>query len=99
MKSPATTPSGATLGPRSIRTICDDTRAQILRLTGGLELLRRAPPEYMGGLCDPGHEMAANATLAYRHLEDARMRLGKVLQVLDGGTSCYDKGGGPPDES
>lgn len=36
-------------------------------------------------------EVPANATLAYRHLEDASMRLGKVLQALDGGVSVYDR--------
>ena len=36
-------------------------------------------------------EMKANLMLAYRHLEDARMRLGKVLQAKDGGVSVYDK--------
>jgi hypothetical protein len=36
-------------------------------------------------------EMLANAALAYRHLEDARMRLGKVIQAYDGGVSVYDK--------
>ena len=36
-------------------------------------------------------EALANVMLAYRHLEDARMRLGKVLQAMDGGVSVYDK--------
>ncbi|HEX9657757.1 MAG TPA: hypothetical protein VGB89_12690 [Bacteroidota bacterium] len=36
-------------------------------------------------------EMKANIMLAYRHLEDARMRIGKVLQSADDGTSVYDK--------
>ena len=36
-------------------------------------------------------EMKANIMLAFRHLEDARMRLGKVIQAYDGGTSVYDK--------
>ena len=36
-------------------------------------------------------EVMANLTLAYRHLEDASMRLGKVLQAVDGGESVYDK--------
>lgn len=36
-------------------------------------------------------EAAANVMLTYRHLEDASMRLGKVIQALDGGTSVYDK--------
>jgi hypothetical protein len=36
-------------------------------------------------------EMRANITLTYRHLEDARMRLGKVVQAYDGGASCYPR--------
>jgi len=36
-------------------------------------------------------EVMANLTLAYRHLEDASMRMGKVLQAYDGGISVYDK--------
>lgn len=36
-------------------------------------------------------EDVANATLAYRHIEDASMRLGKVLQAIDGGVSVYDR--------
>lgn len=36
-------------------------------------------------------EFRANITLAFRHLEDARMRLGKAIQALDGGISIYDK--------
>jgi hypothetical protein len=38
----------------------------------------------------PG-EAVANVMLAYRHLEDASMRLGKVIQALDGGASVYDR--------
>ncbi len=36
-------------------------------------------------------EMMANIMLAYRHLEDARMRIGKVLQAADDGVSILDK--------
>lgn len=36
-------------------------------------------------------EMKANLMLAYRHLEDARMRLGKAIQAHDGGKSCYKR--------
>lgn len=36
-------------------------------------------------------EMKANIMLAYRHLEDARMRIGKVLQAYQGGVSIFDK--------
>ena len=34
-------------------------------------------------------EMQANIQLAYRHLEDARMRLGKAIQAFEGGKSIY----------
>ncbi len=37
-------------------------------------------------------EMIANAMLAFRHLEDAAMRFGKVIQAADGGVSPL---GGP----
>ena len=36
-------------------------------------------------------EAVANVTLAYRHLEDASMRLGKAIQALDGGVSVCDR--------
>lgn len=45
-------------------------------------------PEVVGQ--DTG-EMIANVTLAYRHLEDASMRIGKAIQAFDGGVSVYDK--------
>lgn len=40
-------------------------------------------------------EMIANTILTFRHLEDAAMRLGKVLQANNGGVSKYDDGGVP----
>lgn len=36
-------------------------------------------------------ECIAQAMLALRHIEDARMRIGKVIQYADGGVSVYDK--------
>lgn len=36
-------------------------------------------------------EMIANVTLAYRHLEDAAMRLGKAIQAYETGNSIYDQ--------
>ena len=36
-------------------------------------------------------EQRAQTMLAVRALEDARMRLGKVLQYADNGVSCYDR--------
>lgn len=40
---------------------------------------------------DQHSEMKANIKLAYRHLEDARMRLGKVMQHIQGGVSIFDR--------
>lgn len=37
------------------------------------------------------NEMMANIMLTYRKLEDARMRIGKVFQALDGGKSVYNR--------
>jgi len=42
------------------------------------------PPDKQGN-------MHANITLVFRHLEDARMRLGKVMQAYQGGVSILDK--------
>ena len=36
-------------------------------------------------------EVIAQATLAMRHIEDARMRYGKVIQYVWDGVSKYDK--------
>ena len=36
-------------------------------------------------------EMIANSILAFRHLEDASMRIGKVLQAKNGGVSILSR--------
>jgi hypothetical protein len=36
-------------------------------------------------------EMKAQTMLAIRHIEDARMRCGKILQYADDGVSIFDK--------
>lgn len=54
------------------------------------EMLASAPKTGDGKL---DGEVMANVTLAFRHLEDAAMRLGKVLQALNGGESQYDNSG------
>lgn len=40
---------------------------------------------------EQNEEVIEQATLAMRHIEDARMRYGKVLQYLSDGVSIYDK--------
>lgn len=47
----------------------------------------------------PSGEPCAQAMLAVRHLEDARMRLGKVIQHTAGsGVSCWDSDRKPVDD-
>ena len=40
--------------------------------------------------CVDRHEVLANLQLAYRHLEDARMRVGKAVQAYDG-KDCLER--------
>lgn len=81
--------------PKAVADIKDlayDLRADVLDVTKRVGELRTHPD-----VCDRDvnstqrDEMHANILLAYRHLEDARMRLGKVVQAYDGGESCYPK--------
>lgn len=67
---------------------CEELRRDIKHIADKLRRIYRPPEPY-----DPSQpaEAYANATLAYRHLEDASMRLGKAIQAIDGGTSVYDK--------
>lgn len=68
----------------------DALRATIKGIAGSLWELKEAiaksellPSENRG-------ETMANAMLSYRALEDASMRLGKVIQARQGGKSIYD---------
>jgi len=64
---------------------CEELRREIKVLAENLWGLKER------GLDGPA-ESVANMMLAYRHLEDASMRLGKAIQSLDGGVSVYDRG-------
>lgn len=61
---------------------CEDFRRRLKVIADEIALYRSRE--------QPG-EVGANLTLAYRHLEDASMRLGKAIQAIDGGISVYDK--------
>ena len=63
----------------------DRLRADILVI----EKRVRALVPQVGGR-NPG-EVKANLTLSFRHLEDARLRLGKAIQYSGNGVSCYDR--------
>lgn len=84
----------------TLQDICQRLREQILQTAKELKrlmtrdevTLRDKPAETLSdGMREDAGEMKANIMLAYRHLEDARMRVGKILQAHDGGTSIYDK--------
>lgn len=71
---------------------CSITRSQIKDLGNLLLSLKVSISGDLGLLpstSDKG-EMIANITLAYRHLEDASMRMGKAIQAYEGGKSIYD---------
>lgn len=72
---------------------CSKLRIDIKSVTSNIATLRGELSARMIDLkpaSDAG-EVIANVTLSLRHLEDAAMRLGKVIQAYDGGISVYDK--------
>ena len=73
---------------------------EAIKLRGDIKLLGKcvlgmkalATDQATAGLLAGGHDMGeimANIMLSYRHLEDARMRLGKVLEAHDAGSNPY----------
>lgn len=81
-----------------IKFECNAVRAEITLLSKRLLKLREDPVMNKSpGAPEPGpdpdvNEMHANLMLAFRHLEDARMRIGKIIQAQGGGQSIYDRG-------
>ena len=72
-------------GARTLRVALKEIGERIALLKGyANEPSALIPPD-----ADRG-ELMANITLAFRHTEDAAMRLGKAIQAYDGGRSCYD---------
>lgn len=66
-------------------------RSQIKAIAQNLKQDKEMKSKSETNSVEDAGEVMANLTLAYRHLEDASMRLGKVLQAYDGGVSVYDK--------
>lgn len=67
-----------------------DWKESCFQVREGIEMVKDVVQCMRENQCPVG-EAAANITLAYRHLEDARMRIGKAVQALDGGESCYPR--------
>jgi hypothetical protein len=72
--------------------IFNEIRVKIKQAAAELKVCKAemAASNDLPALADKG-EVLANLTLAYRHLEDASMRVGKAIQAYDGGASVYDK--------
>lgn len=81
----------------NLKKSINDARDVTQRLAGVVKHLKKHPslaPSLMVRTDEDPGEAIANLTLAYRHLEDARMRLGKAIQAMEGGVSIFDKSGG-----
>lgn len=76
----------------TVKEMCDKLRTDIKR-TGDLTHALLSHSVFNGEQKYQGQhsEMNANIMLTYRHLEDARMRVGKILQAADDGISILDK--------
>ncbi len=72
-----------------LRKPCEELRNKIRDIGDEVQVLKAGPVHQISDN-DDRIEAIANAQLAFRHLEDARMRLGKVLQAADGGISIFD---------
>jgi hypothetical protein len=72
------------------KKLIEEHRAEIKKLASNILKLKGVFSEKPYPAIDKG-ELMANLTLAYRHLEDSSMRLGKAIQAYDGGKSVYDK--------
>jgi hypothetical protein len=79
-------------GEWTLKMTCDFLRSELR----SLELLARRLKDhatFKGEQAFAGQhsEMIGQSMLAVRHIEDARMRIGKVLQYSGDGVSIYDK--------
>lgn len=72
--------------PETLKSVCDGYRSALKTIE---DAARSIATRCFG---EKQAEAGAQAMLAVRHIEDARMRLGKVIQHTDGGgVSIYDK--------
>jgi hypothetical protein len=78
--------------PKSIETLCSEYREQCKIIEKATrELLDHDRFKGEQAFIGQHGEMKAHCMLAVRHLEDARMRFGKVIQYAGDGISCFDK--------
>lgn len=78
----------------TFKETCFDLRGTIETLKLNVKILKANSATGITGTVEHPidlPEILSNLQLAYRHLEDARMRVGKDVQAYDGGKSCYPK--------
>lgn len=75
-----------------LQTLCGQYRESLKRLEVEVRQLKEQPAmKYPDVYAGQHGEMIAQSMLAVRAIEDARMRIGKVLQYAGDGVSIYDK--------
>ena len=78
--------------PKTWEECCNDLRAECKATEKKVrELMNADTFRNEQAFAGQHGEMKANVMLAVRHLEDARMRLGKAIQYSGDGVSCFDK--------
>lgn len=67
-----------------LRTVAEDLRADIGNIGSKVQALKNSPMVQGIEEVENREEAVESVKLAYRHLEDAKMRLGKLLEAADG---------------
>lgn len=75
-----------------LKSVCDRMRQAVKENGEEIKALMNHPDfKDEQTHADQHSEMRANIMLTYRYLEDARMRIGKILQAAGDGVSILDK--------
>ncbi|KKN28902.1 hypothetical protein LCGC14_0849550 [marine sediment metagenome] len=74
----------------ALRVLMQTTEGQLMRVLHDHPAFNSTGPDKQTVEPQRG-EMKACLMIAYRHLQDARMRVGKAIEAYDGGTSCYPR--------
>lgn len=77
--------------PKTSEDVFSEVRRDIKEIAARVQAIRDHLPSVTPRENENRGEVMANVTLAYRHLEDASMRMGKAIQATNGGISVYDR--------
>lgn len=78
-------------GAAAVQARCDQLRTDLVRIEQGIRALLALKGTTPATIPENTGEVWAQLTLAMRHAEDARMRLGKAIQWAGDGESINDK--------